>query len=49
MIASLKSTTPVGRIGRPADIAGMAVHLSGIHGAFITGQVSAMDGGWTAQ
>lgn len=49
MYNSLKTSTPVGRLGRPEEIASMIVHLAGLGGSFITGQVFAIDGGWTAQ
>ena len=47
----LKSTTsrsPLGRIGEPDEIAGMAVFLAGKAGAFTTGQTFVIDGGQTA-
>ncbi|MCK9284117.1 MAG: SDR family oxidoreductase [Rhodocyclaceae bacterium] len=49
MRVTLKSATPLGRMGRPEEIASMIVHLAGAGGSFITGQVFAVDGGWTAQ
>lgn len=49
MKTALKGATPVGRLGRPEEIASMIVHLAGTGGSFITGQVFAIDGGWTAQ
>jgi NAD(P)-dependent dehydrogenase (short-subunit alcohol dehydrogenase family) len=40
--------TPMGRIGYPADIARMVVHLAGDGADFITGQTIYVDGGlWT--
>lgn len=44
-----EAATPQGRLGSPLDIAAMAVHLARPESAFITGQVIAIDGGWTAQ
>ena len=41
--------TPLGRIGRPEDIASMAVFLASDESNFITGAISFVDGGWTAQ
>lgn len=41
--------TPVGRLGEPADIGHSVIHLLGPGGAFVTGQVLSVDGGWTAQ
>lgn len=49
MKIALKAATPVGRLGRADEIASMIVHLAGAGGSFITGQVLAIDGGWTAQ
>lgn len=43
------AATPLGRLGRPEDIAASIVHFAGPGGAFITGQVLAVDGGWAAQ
>jgi len=40
-------TTPLGRIGEPADIAGIALLLASPSGSFITGQVIVADGGVT--
>jgi 2-keto-3-deoxy-L-fuconate dehydrogenase len=37
---------PMGRIGRPEEIAELAVYLAGAE--YTTGQVYAIDGGWTA-
>lgn len=40
--------TPLGRIGYPADIAKMVVHLAGDDASFVTGQTVYVDGGlWT--
>jgi 3-oxoacyl-[acyl-carrier protein] reductase len=40
--------TPVGRIGRPQDIAGVIAFLCSDDAAFIAGQVLPVDGGWLA-
>jgi NAD(P)-dependent dehydrogenase (short-subunit alcohol dehydrogenase family) len=48
--AILKASTersPLGRIGQPDEIAGMAVFLAGKAGAFTTGQTFVIDGGQT--
>lgn len=38
---------PLGRLGEPEDIAGLAVLLAGPAGAWITGQTIFVDGGWS--
>lgn len=38
---------PMGRFGRAEEVAALAVHLAGDESAFTTGQVYAVDGGWT--
>jgi 2-keto-3-deoxy-L-fuconate dehydrogenase len=38
---------PMGRIGRPDEIAALAVYLASDESAFMTGQAIAIDGGWT--
>ncbi len=42
---SLESRTPVGRVGKPADIAGLVSFLVGEDGAFMSGSYVLMDGG----
>lgn len=42
-----ESTTPLGRIGEPDDIGGIAVFLASSAGAFVTGQTIVADGGVT--
>jgi len=50
MIAdNLKSRTPLGRFGRPEDVAGIVAFLAGDASAYCTGQVFTVDGGLTAQ
>lgn len=39
---------PMGRLGRPEEIAALAVYLASDESAFTTGQVHIIDGGWTA-
>ena len=39
--------TPLGRIGQPEDVAAAALFLCSDDAAFITGQVLAVDGGWS--
>jgi len=43
----LLSRVPVGRFGRPEEIANLAVFLASDKSAFITGQNFFVDGGWT--
>jgi 3-oxoacyl-[acyl-carrier protein] reductase len=38
---------PMGRLGRPADVVGLAVFLASDEAGYITGQVYAVDGGFT--
>jgi NAD(P)-dependent dehydrogenase (short-subunit alcohol dehydrogenase family) len=40
--------TPLGRVGRPEDIAAAVAFLGSADAAFITGQVLTIDGGWLA-
>ncbi|MEE3327842.1 MAG: SDR family NAD(P)-dependent oxidoreductase [Myxococcota bacterium] len=42
---SIKKSTPMGRIGRPDDMAGIAIYLSSRAGAYVTGAVIPVDGG----
>jgi NAD(P)-dependent dehydrogenase (short-subunit alcohol dehydrogenase family) len=42
---SLERRTPIGRVGRPADIAGLVAFLAGPDGEFMTGSYLIMDGG----
>ena len=46
--AALKAFVPLGRIGKPDDIANAVVYLASDQAAFITGQVITVDGGKTA-
>jgi len=41
------ATTPLRRIGTPEDIAGVVGFLSGRGGAFVTGAIIPVDGGWS--
>jgi len=42
---SIRATNPLGRIGRPDDMAGTAIFLSSRAGAYLTGTVIPVDGG----
>ncbi len=39
---------PMGRLGRPEEIAALVVYLAGDAAAYTTGQLHVIDGGWTA-
>ncbi len=43
--AALEERTPVGRAGRPSDIAGLIAFMAGPDGAFMTGSYVLIDGG----
>lgn len=47
--AALSPKHPIGRIGRPDDIAGAAVFLASDESTFMTGADLVIDGGYTAQ
>ena len=40
---------PLGRLGRPDDVVGLAIFLASSEARYITGQVYAVDGGYTMQ
>ena len=46
--AQLNQRQPVGRLGKPNEIAHMALYLCSPEAAFVTGSVMTIDGGWTA-
>ena len=48
MLAGMAERLPVGRVGRPEDIAGMAVHLASAEAGWTSGGIFAVDGGYTA-
>jgi len=41
----IAASSPLGRIGRPDDMAGVAVFLSGRGAAYVTGAIIPVDGG----
>lgn len=47
--AYIRHNTPMGRPGRTSELCGTLLLLASDAGAFITGQVIAVDGGWTAR
>jgi NAD(P)-dependent dehydrogenase (short-subunit alcohol dehydrogenase family) len=44
----LNQRQPIGRLGRPEEIANLALYLASAEAAFVTGAVFPIDGGWTA-
>jgi NAD(P)-dependent dehydrogenase (short-subunit alcohol dehydrogenase family) len=49
MLASFGVAHPIGRIGRPEEVAETIAFLASDAASFITGALVAVDGGWTAQ
>lgn len=47
-VPRLEAKVPLGRMGRPEELKGLAVLLAGDAGSYITGQNILVDGGWTA-
>jgi 2-keto-3-deoxy-L-fuconate dehydrogenase len=47
-IAELHARQPLGRMGRPDEVADLAVYLASGEAAFMTGSAVVIDGGWTA-
>jgi len=46
---NLKKLIPIGRWGKPEDVANLAVFLASDESSFITGQVIVSDGGYVVQ
>ena len=46
--AELRGRQPIGRLGRPHEIASMVRYLASDEAAFISGSLFTIDGGWTA-
>lgn len=44
----IKSRTPLGKVGNPADLKGALVFFSSHASNYVTGQILEVDGGWTA-
>ena len=47
-LADFEARQPMGRLGRPEEIAALALYLASDESSFTTGQVHIIDGGWTA-
>ena len=47
--ASVRKRIPLGRIGKPEDVAGPVVFLASSEASLITGETIMVDGGWTIQ
>lgn len=47
-IRELHARQPIGRMGKPEEIADLAVYLASDESGFMTGSEVAIDGGWTA-
>jgi len=45
--AQFVARQPMGRVGKPAEIAALAAYLSSDEAGFTTGQVHVIDGGWS--
>ena len=46
--AELRARQPIGRLGRPDEVASMVRYLASDQAAFISGSLFTIDGGWTA-
>ena len=48
MREELHARQPIGRMGKPAEIAAMALYLCSAEAEFVNGSILTIDGGWTA-
>lgn len=46
-LAAFKARQPMGRVGRPEEIAALALYLASDESTFTTGQTFVIDGGWS--
>jgi 2-keto-3-deoxy-L-fuconate dehydrogenase len=46
MRAEFEARQPMGRLGKPEEIAALALHLASDESGFTTGQIHVIDGGW---
>ena len=44
--AEFEARQPQGRLGKPEEIAALALHLASDESGFTTGQIHVIDGGW---
>lgn len=47
VLTAFQGRQPMGRLGRPEEVAALAVYLASDESAFTTGAVHVIDGGWT--
>ncbi len=47
MRAAFAARQPMGRLGKPEEVAALAVYLASDESAFTTGVAHVIDGGWT--
>jgi NAD(P)-dependent dehydrogenase (short-subunit alcohol dehydrogenase family) len=48
MLDYIESHTPMGRLGRPEEVASAIAFLAGDEASYMTGSEVYVDGGWTA-
>jgi NAD(P)-dependent dehydrogenase (short-subunit alcohol dehydrogenase family) len=48
MRTELRARQPIGRLGRPEEVASMVRYLASDEAAFVSGSLMTIDGGWTA-
>lgn len=48
VVADCLANTPLPRLGRPEEVAALAAHLVSPEGAYLNGQIIALDGGYSA-
>jgi NAD(P)-dependent dehydrogenase (short-subunit alcohol dehydrogenase family) len=48
MRQQLNARQPIGRLGKPEEVAALALYMASDAASFMTGSVVTLDGGWTA-